>query len=188
MAVPSLPTDVPALSVFTSARVNEVYDHLEWHRQGKPVFLGEAGQPFGVFGDVLTATETSFHLGGDGAFINTPDINIGGWTVEADASGTLGTVSDLVVPEPGYYRIDARCTWGSDPNNRRRLRVFRNGSGSMPFLDSQVQANSAGSTTHHCAGPNRLDAGDLISLSVNQNSGSTLTVSLYVALEWIAAI
>ena len=183
MAVPALPADDSAGNDWTAAKVNAIYDHLQWHRDTAPVFKGlawDGTQGDGVPGDIATSTATTLGFGTGGSFENTPIINVGGWTVNAADADP----ESLVVPESGLYVVSVFCNWSADSVGTRSTQLLLNGSG---VAGGRVAGSSSptGSTMQNLTTVLDLAANDELDVSANQGSGSTLAATVYLTAHWI---
>jgi len=183
MAVPALPADDSTGNDWTAAKVNAIYDHLQWHRDTAPVFKGQAYARLGSNPDptdVLTATSTMFGFGNAGSFENTPVINIGGWTVQ----GSDANPESLVVPESGIYVVSVFNDWESNSSGYRSTQIILNGS-SVSGGRVLGAPSPSGSTMQNLTTVLDLAANDELDVSANQGSGSTLTATVYLTAHWI---
>lgn len=182
MTVPAVPSDMSAGNVWTAARVNTIYDHLEWHRDTAPLFIAQlemSNESQSAASGVTTEVEWS---NGSGSFNITPIANIGSFT--AGTGGEHG----IYLPESGFYRMTMHIQWSSEDTDGYRLIQ-----GLQEGTAHQRARSTVGATTVQtrqgftCT----IDgtAGDEIGTEVLQNSGSTLPQSqsqwVSIELEWI---
>ena len=177
MTVPALPaTQSPGVA--TSAYANDIRSLQQWHRDTAPVFKGVAW----TFNSslVLTSTATTLGFGDGGSFRNAPDINVGGWTVNAADADP----ESLVVPDAGLYVVSVFCNWSADSVGTRSTQLLLNGSG---VAGGRVAGSSSptGSTMQNLTTVLDLAANDELDVSANQGSGSTLTATVYLTAHWI---
>jgi len=180
MAVPALPSSETAGNVYTAAKVNTIRSLQQWHRDTAPVFKGQ-GYSNGVNDvGVATATNTTVGFGQAGSFWATPDINVGGWTVQ----GSDSDPESLVVPESGIYVVSVFNHWAADSSGFRSTQIFLDGSG---VSGGRVIGPAAptGVTMQNLTTVLDLAANDELDVSVNQSSGSTLAATVYLAAYWI---
>lgn len=190
MAVPSVPSDDSDGNDWTASKVNVIYDHLGWHMTSAPLFLGigytgVGVAPTGFTGgmDVTTATNTTVGFGTGGTFANTPNINVGSWTVQ----GSDSDPESLVVPESGYYRISVYVEWEDNAANQRVAWLLKNGSLVSNMGSGLTYGSTAGMAANSFSGLIDLTAGDQLDMRVWQNSGSTLEIRGYLHAEWVRA-
>jgi hypothetical protein len=178
MAVPALPSSETAGNVYTAAKVNAIYDHLQWHRDTGPVFKGQAWKS--NFGLVSTSTTTTLGFGTGGSFENTPIINAGGWTVQ----GSDSDPESLVVPEPGLYAVTVQVRYGNDNTGYRRAALVINGTVETSIY-TQVGAAPTQDTFISASGIIDVAAGAQLDIQAYQNSGSSLASTVYLSAHWI---
>jgi hypothetical protein len=178
MAVPALPSSETAGNVYTAAKVNAIYDHLQWHRDTAPVFKGQAWKS--NFGLVSTSTTTTLGFGTGGSFENAPIINVGGWTVNAADADP----ESLVVPESGIYVVSVFNHWAANSSGVRSTQIFLNGSGVSGGRVIGPPA-STGVTMQNLTTVLDLAANDELDVSLHQSSGSTLAATVYLTAHWI---
>ena len=185
MAVPALPADDSAGNDWTAAKVNAIYDHLQWHRDTAPVFKGLAwdgtgGLQSGVSGDIATSTATTLGFGTGGSFDNTPIINVGGWTVQ----GSDSDPESLVVPDAGLYAVSVFCNWSADSVGTRSTQLLLNGS-SVAGGRVLGPPTASGAFIQNMTTIIDAAASDQLDVSVYQTSGSTLDATVYLTAHWI---
>lgn len=180
MAVPSLPTALNTNDVVNDAWVDAVYDGLEWHRDTKAIFEGEAwngnqGAPI----DVATATNTTFGFGSSGAFYNTPDQNVGTWTTKAADSDP----ESLVVPTAGLYLVFIHASWEANASGRRQTSLIINGS-VLGRSRARIEAASSSLTEYSHSVLADLAASDELDIDSYQDSGNTLELTAHLTAIW----
>lgn len=181
MAVPALPAALNTGDVVSNAWVDAVRDGMEWNRDTRPIFKGEAWtEVISKTTSVLTSTTTTAGFGEAGSFGNTPDINVGGWTVNA----ADGNPESLVVPEAGIYLVTIHCDWAANTSNRRQSALLVNASAATTSR-VRVEAGTSSTTAYSHSVLVDLAASDELDIQLFQDSGSTLTVTPYLTAIWM---
>lgn len=183
MTVPALPSDDSAGQIWTAAKVNAIYDHLQWWRDTRPVFKGAA---FGVDGSkpesVPNNALTTFGFGAAGSFNTTPLINVGSFTVD----GAEADPEPLHVPETGIYWVAAYVDFDANTTGRREIKVNLAGT-AVAGLMVNISSASAGDCRVGVSGIVDITATTQdILLEVFQNSGAELdTGAVYLSMVWM---
>jgi hypothetical protein len=94
----------------------------------------------------------------------------------------------LTVPRDGVYLISVNLRWEPSVNGTRYIGVAANGSKGLRILMSSIGQGVGQSATTTA----KLDAGDVITVSTNQNSGSTLKLLAFeqtssLSVTWIGS-
>jgi hypothetical protein len=186
MAVPALPTALNAGDVVSNAWVDAVRDGLEFQRDTRPVFKGQAMNGDAPAGsdadlDVNDDTNTTFGFGRDSAFERTPITNVGGWaTATADANP-----ESLVVPEGGIYLVTTHSQFEANAVGYRQMQMRVGGSAQAASL-AKINALSGGVTTLTQTFFLDASASDEWDLSIYQtgNAGS-LSVTVFLSAIWM---
>lgn len=178
MAVPSVPSDDSSGNVWTASKVNAIYDHLAWAH-------GTSGQaPLGKFWmnpSASTGSSDEVNLsGGTGTFNQTPRFNLGGFT-----AGTGGDAG-VYLPETGYYRATVHTDWANNSTGRRQHWAQLEG---VDINASYVAVDACATTNTRLSSTFTFDAtaGDEVSVFLFQNSGTSLTTTVHLELEWVRA-
>ncbi len=181
MAVPALPGDDSDGNDWTAAKVNAIYDHVQWWRDTRPLFKGSGYTDNGGSQlEVSTATNTTIGFGSGGSFATAPEINIGSWTVQASDADP----ESLVVPESGIYMISHVVEWEGNSTGLRFSQVVV---GATPQTETKsttspdtVTNAGTGSTSYF-----DLASGAQLDLQVWQNSGTTIDAVGWITALWI---
>lgn len=115
-------------------------------------------------------------------------VTFSGATVNQDAIGLFQPPAfpDLKFVQGGSYMVVAYCEWDSNATGRRLLSIAQNTSGATTDARSVYERTTASGVVTRQTGQclfDRTTAGDLLRVSVQQNSGGTrtLTGSVWVA-------
>ena len=100
MAFPALPTSPANNSGAAASWARSVRDMLEWFRDTRPLFRGTAETPLNLSSG--TAQEIG-HGAVASTFDNTPDTNVGTFTVASGANGD--GAFNIEVPDAGFFSI-----------------------------------------------------------------------------------
>jgi hypothetical protein len=114
------------------------------------------------------------------------DAETNGANAVSDATvATVGT-NAIIVGRTGLYEISGQMNWlTSNSNGSRVSRVTRNNANLAPIVGDR-RAGS-GETYTSFSGKRRLTQGDVLRVSIVQDSGSTLAYSGQLELEWVHA-
>ncbi len=182
MAIPSLPTALNTNDVINNSWVDAVRDVLELVRDTRPMFKGQAsGYSGGGSNELLNNTTTTFGFGEGGSFMNTPDINVGGWDVNSGDSDP----ESLVVPEAGIYLVTIWAQFSSDDFDERRQTVLLVNGSAATASRARVDASPSSTTNYSTTVLVDLAANDDLDIEAYQNSGSTLTLTTYLTAVWM---
>lgn len=169
-------------NVWTAARVNAIYDHLQWWRDTRPVFRGQAWSNAGMSGiEISTATDTTMGFGTGGSFYTTPEINVGSWTVQ----GSDSDPESLVVPESGIYRVSVNVRWAAAASGERVARLIVNGSVENDIYSGLSYEAASFTAGNNCSGLIDVASGAQLDIGVWQNSGSTLDATATLHIDWV---
>lgn len=178
MTISSLPADMTAGDVFTATRINEVYDLLRLFRDDRPIIQVQAD----TTANVATGTTTYFGFGSNPTtWTNTPEINVAHDTTWTIAVGSPGL---LTVPEAGVYRSGLHTLWQSNSTGLRQSWLEAGGS-EITGTRTITGAVSGNTTRYQAGGLADLTALTGIRVAAFQDSGSTLTITCKVTMEWI---
>ena len=181
MAVPTLPTAKNTNDVIDNSWVDAVRDVLEFLRDTAPIFKGESYSNGTANQDIANATVTTFGFGSAGAFAITPEINIGGWTVQASD----GDPESLVVPEAGYYAVTIHAEFAANTSGRRQTSLLLNGS-TVNGSRVRIAASTSSTTAYTHTVMVDLAANDELDISAYQDSGSALDpLTIRLTAQWI---
>ncbi len=101
----------------------------------------------------------------------------------ADLHSTAGDTARLTAPVTGIYDIAGAVRWASEPNGSRYVGITVN---AVAIASVWERANLT-NTDQTLSGQTRLNAGDVVRLSVYQNSPTSLGVGpASLAMTWIA--
>lgn len=162
--VASVPAQIAANSVGSKGQINSTLDVFAALRDGAPCvrapFRGPAAE------GVQSAQETT--LRPDGPF----DIDVGGWldATETAIGTSLSSATGITVPTDGLYLVAIAIRWPANATGSRVARLRVNGE-----VDNDIYSGVRFDTTSFVAGNaaqgiRRLTTGDVISMSVWQNS------------------
>ena len=182
MAVPALPSDDSDGNDWTAAKVNAIYDHVQWWRDTRPLFKGQGTTTAGV------AHATLFEVGMgsvSGTFEATPTTNVGGWTVSTSANGD--GEYNIEVPEAGIYEGFWHVDWQTFANGTRDIYPRLN-SASISGSRASAHANTTDVAIRQSA-PFQVDcaAGDELSVEIYETNASTsgLTYTVWLSVKWV---
>ncbi|MBX7158023.1 MAG: hypothetical protein K1X66_06530, partial [Verrucomicrobiae bacterium] len=123
-----------------------------------------------------------FISSGVSTLVNFPDESFD----TANMHGPLN-LERITAPVSGYYQVMAQVTWNSNSNGRREITILFNGVSSL--WSNTVLPISGSSTAQNCFGLLKLDAGDVVTLQVFQNSGVSLAVTgASLAMHWVSPL
>lgn len=181
MAVPSLPSDMSAGNTFTAARVNAIYDLLEWFRDSRPLLkTGSAAST-----SIASGTNTQWGFSdGSGSWVSTPSRNVGGWAPSA-------TTERIVVPETGLYLITVETVFAAPTASTTRLQFSAtDGTAAIPGIRNWIhesQANAGSSFILNASGTQSFTSGDELGVQVFHDNGSGLAAQVRLSAVWMQA-
>lgn len=166
-------------NTFTAARVNAIYDLLQWFRDTLPIFVDLGSAESIASGG--SGTDYSWS-DGSGSFLQGITHNQGGWT--AATSGGTG----IVVPEDGFYAISAGANVDPPTNTTTSLRLDVYDQGAATGIRNWIHedvANIGSQLILACSGVRYLSSGDEIDLRMYHDNGTALNWQPYLSMHWI---
>jgi len=176
MAVPSLPSNLAAGDVLPEAWVDDVRLLQQFWRDTRPVLAVGSDTTQSLTSGVLTTASISDSAG---AFVNTPAVNVGGFTASA-------TTGDVVVPETGVYRIGVSGAFATSSTGRRRIAATRN-TATVPGSIAMSTAVTSDYTYLTAVAIAYFAASDKAGVLLYQTAGTALVGYCNFTMEWIGS-
>jgi hypothetical protein len=124
-------------------------------------------------------------LAGSFASGQSPDATTSGSNSISDASiASVGT-NAIIIGRTGMYRVELNLSWTSNSNGARAAEITRNNASMSPRLGDRKPAN--GESFMSASGLRRLNQGDALRVTLQQDSGSTLNYGGQLSVEWVHA-
>ncbi len=182
MAIPALPADDSDSNDWNASKVNVVYDHLQLWRDTRPLFKGQAH--IFLAGELATSTTEEIGHGGISAtFEVTPTTNISAFTVASGANAD--GYYNIEVPEAGHYEGFWHVQFSANTSGYRQVSPELN-SVAIPGSGMKLDALSSGVTWVQASfEADCTSAGDELSVSIFQSSGSSLAATTYLFVKWV---
>jgi len=181
VTVPALPADDSDGNDWTAAKVNAIYDHLEYHRNDRNLIQHTIVADGTDMATIATATTTDIEFSdGSGASQGTVGANVGPFTFGS------GGVKEILVPVAGVYWITAHAVWAADSTGIRTLALTDTGS---PIASGTVVSDPIDTPINtayqHVSTIQTYGSGDRMGVEVTQNSGSNVNVTVILSAFWV---
>ncbi len=175
MAVPALPGDDSDSNDWNAAKVNAIYDHLQWWRDTRPLFIGR-----GKVGNINNATDTDLSMSdGSGNFLVTPTTNVGGFAASSSNA-------EVEIPEAGIYQVDGYTRFAANTTGYRQISLDINGTTLVRSLVKNDAVATGVTPLIFSVAVDLGTASDGLVIVGHQTSGGALNTSeLWMSIRWL---
>lgn len=97
------------------------------------------------------------------------------------------SANNLTATVAGWYRVTGQIQWQTNGSGQRSMRALKNGNAPAIPVASIVTVPTNGVAPQSASGVVQCAAGDVWNLVVSQTSGSTLSFSAQLTLEFVAS-